>query len=175
MTVPHVISFVTVSLPSLTAPSKTVFEHPNTHARRPCRTFFTMTARSRPTTITIGNVEYILHTTLPRALYTKLVVTNAFKHFDVVQLQVSDRVVADITDSAKLPLHRVTLTLPILDAASQIIFVCTGGFKAPVILILEARITFFIKIAQRFEWPSQTCGHESGICGANDVSKRRSE
>eukprot|EP00041_Stephanoeca_diplocostata_P033960 m.1137794 g.1137794 ORF g.1137794 m.1137794 type:complete len:226 (-) comp24437_c0_seq12:581-1258(-) len=49
-------------------------------------------------------------------------------------LQVDDQVlVGSITDSPKPPAGRITLTLPVLTHAKNVLFVCTGSGKAPVL------------------------------------------
>jgi 6-phosphogluconolactonase len=48
-------------------------------------------------------------------------------------LKVRDRWVAAVTDAAKPPARRLTLTLPVLDAARRVAFVVTGRGKADIV------------------------------------------
>ena len=51
-------------------------------------------------------------------------------------LQVKDHLVVAVTDSPKPPPRRVTLTLPAVNAARQIVFVSTGESKSAILKVL---------------------------------------
>lgn len=73
---------------------------------------------------------------------------------DVRQLGETEKFIAPITDSPKLPPVRVTLTLGALAKAKHVLFVVTGESKAAVVKdILEVRANF----AQRLRRIADFC------------------
>ncbi len=62
-------------------------------------------------------------------------------------LSVSDRIVAHVSDSPKPPSNRITLTLPLTNAARDVCFVCTGAGKKDALKQVVAQVSSGAKLS----------------------------
>ncbi|KAL8164147.1 UNVERIFIED_CONTAM: hypothetical protein K2H54_046736 [Gekko kuhli] len=68
-----------------------------------------------------------------RARQTPLISQPSYPFVTSVPWQEREKIVAAVSDSPKPPPERITLTLPVLNAARSVVFVATGDSKAAVI------------------------------------------